>query len=84
MGLEESVDEAGDVFITEVYITSAGVKECQALLNFASIISFFIYRLNLADVRNYYTKELPKYKSSILNSERQNQRNYRRVAHADC
>jgi hypothetical protein len=35
MGLEESVDEASDVFITEVYITSAGVKEWHALLNLA-------------------------------------------------
>ena len=29
MGLEESVNEAGDIFITEIYITSAGLKECR-------------------------------------------------------
>jgi hypothetical protein len=29
MGLEESLDEAGNMFITEVYITSAGLKEWQ-------------------------------------------------------
>jgi hypothetical protein len=56
MGLEESVDEAGDVFITEVYITSAGVKECQALLSILRrLLKIFIYRnsaLRLADVRN--------------------------------
>jgi hypothetical protein len=56
MGLEESVDEAGDVFITEVYITSAGVKEWKALLSsLRRLFTFFIYRnsaLHLADVRN--------------------------------
>ena len=30
MGLEESVNEAGDIFITEIYITSAGLRECRA------------------------------------------------------
>jgi hypothetical protein len=44
MGLEESVDEAGDVFITEVYITSAGVKEWQALLSILRrLIRYFFY-----------------------------------------
>jgi hypothetical protein len=43
MGLEESVDEAGDVFITEVYITSAGVKECQSLLSILPRLFTFLF-----------------------------------------
>jgi hypothetical protein len=41
MGLEESVDETGEIFITEVYITSAGLKEQGAILEVSTAADFY-------------------------------------------